>query len=150
MDIVSPATRSRMMSGIRSTNTKPELVVRKFLHSHGFRYRLGKKIENVVPDIVLTKYKVVVFVHGCFWHRHKNCKYTTTPKTHSEKWKNKFYANVQRDSRAAQLLTDAGWRVVVVWECWEKRKLDISWLCDWIKMSDAAYISWPDESSFWV
>lgn len=144
MDIVSPATRSRMMSGIRSVNTKPEIVLRKILHAQGFRYRLGTKIVNVVPDIVLKKYKVAIFMHGCFWHRHQDCKYTTTPKTNYEKWTKKFEANLVRDARTSTLLIDAGWRVVVIWECWTKRKLDISWLRLWIKMSNNSYISWPE------
>jgi DNA mismatch endonuclease (patch repair protein) len=132
-----------MMAGIRSANTNPEIIVRKTLHSQGFRYRLGAKAVNIVPDIVLSKYKVVVFVHGCFWHRHDGCKYTTTPKTHSEKWKNKFETNTQRDSRTVKILLGAGWRVVIIWECWIKRKFDISWLYDWIKISDDSYVSWP-------
>jgi DNA mismatch endonuclease (patch repair protein) len=133
-----------MMAGIRSANTNPEIIVRKILHSQGFRYRLGAKAVNIVPDIVLPKYKVSVFVHGCFWHRHEGCKYTTTPKTHSEKWKNKFETNILRDYRTVKTLIGAGWRVVIIWECWTKRKLDISWLYAWIKLSDASYVSWPE------
>lgn len=94
MDIVSPQKRSEMMAGIRSSNTKPEIVVRKYLHSRGFRYRIGSKILGIAPDIVLKKYKVAVFVHGCFWHRHQGCKYTTTPKTDTQKWLKKFETNI--------------------------------------------------------
>ena len=144
MDIVTPATRSRMMAGIRSANTKPEIVVRKILHALGFRYRLGTKILNVTPDIVLKKYKVAIFVHGCFWHRHQNCKYATTPKSNSEKWAEKFATNLSRDARTIKLLRDGGWRVIIIWECWTKRKLDITWLYTWIVMSDNSYISWPE------
>ncbi|MDR3357981.1 MAG: very short patch repair endonuclease [Desulfovibrio sp.] len=148
MDIVSPATRSRMMAGIRSANTRPEIIVRSILHTQGFRYRLGTKVLNIVPDIVLPKYKVAIFVHGCFWHRHEGCKYATTPKTHTEKWAHKFDANTLRDSQTVKTLTDAGWRLVAIWECWTKRKLDISWLYSWIKMSDCPYIFWPETDDF--
>ena len=144
MDIVSPTTRSRMMAGIRSTNTKPEIIVRTTLHAQGFRYRLGTKVLNIIPDIVLPKYKVAIFVHGCFWHRHEGCKYATIPKTHTEKWAHKFETNTLRDSRTVKTLTDAGWRVVVIWECWTKRKFDISWLYSWIRMSEAPYFFWPE------
>lgn len=144
MDIVSPATRSRMMAGIRSANTRPEIVVRSLLHAHGFRYRLGTKALNLVPDIVLPKYKIAIFVHGCFWHRHGGCKYATTPKTHTENWAHKFDTNIRRDSRTIKTLVDARWRVVVIWECWTKRKLDISWLYSWIKMSNDSCIFWPE------
>ena len=146
MDIVSPGTRSRMMAGIRSANTKPEVAVRKMLHAQGFRYRLGAKILHTTPDIVLSKYRVAIFVHGCFWHRHPSCKYATTPKTHSEKWGKKFQENMQRDDRLEKLLLDAGWHVAVIWECWTKRKLDISWLFSWILLPTPSYIFWPKAS----
>ena len=89
--------RSRNMSAIKSKNTKPEIAVRKLLHSMGYRFRLHKKDLPGSPDIVLPKYKTVIFVHGCFWHRHENCKYASTPKTRQEFWENKFKANVKRD-----------------------------------------------------
>jgi DNA mismatch endonuclease (patch repair protein) len=148
MDIVTPATRSRMMAGIRSTNTKPEIVIRSMLHAQGFRYRLGRKVMNIFPDIVLPKYKVAIFVHGCFWHRHLNCKYATTPKTHPEKWQKKFFENTNRDMRTVKTLIDAEWRVIVIWECWTKRKLDISWLYSWIKIGESSYVFWPVTKDF--
>ena len=144
MDIVSSARRSCMMAGIRSRNTKPERVLRTILHAQGFRYRLGTKILNIEPDIVLPKYHTAIFVHGCFWHRHSNCQYATTPKSNSEKWQDKFTANIERDSRSTKALIEAGWRVVVIWECWTKRKLDISWLSEWIKKGETPYVSWPE------
>lgn len=148
MDIVSFTTRSRMMAGIRSKNTRPEIELRKFIHSHGFRYRLNSKILNIKPDIVLAKYKTVIFVNGCFWHRHCECKYSTNPQTSQEKWQKKFSENIARDKRAIKTLVEAGWRVVVIWECWRKRKMDISWLPDWIRSGEAPCVIWPKVNDF--
>lgn len=106
-----------MMSGIRSKNTKPEMIVRKFLHAQGFRYRLHAKELPGSPDLVLPKYRVAILVHGCFWHRHSGCRYATTPANNAERWKLKFDANIERDERSKHMLSEAGWRVVVVWEC---------------------------------
>lgn len=116
-DVVSKATRSRMMSGIRGANTSPELIVRKFLFAAGFRYRLHVSRLAGRPDIVLPKLRSVVFVHGCFWHRHPRCKYAYMPKSNVVFWKKKFAANVDRDRVVKRLLRRAGWRVHVVWEC---------------------------------
>lgn len=147
MDIVSLQKRSEMMSGIHSKNTKPEIIVRKYLHNNGFRYRLYTKINNFSPDIVLRKYKVAIFVHGCFWHRHQRCKYMTTPKTNTPQWQLKFETNISRDFITMQSLLEAGWRIAVIWECWEKRKLDISWLGTWITTPGNRYVSWPELST---
>ena len=117
MDVVDAATRSRMMSGIRSKDTQPEMIVRKYLHSQGFRYRLHARKLPGSPDLVLPMYKVAIFVHGCFWHRHQGCRYATTPASNAERWKLKFDANTERDARKANMLRDAGWRVITVWEC---------------------------------
>ncbi|WP_461404896.1 very short patch repair endonuclease [Falsiruegeria mediterranea] len=117
MDIVSPEKRSWMMSRISGANTKPELLVRRGLHCQGFRFRLHRRDLPGTPDIVLPKYKAVIFVHGCYWHRHPNCKYATTPSTNKEKWQMKFAENVVRDRKNHQLLLDSGWRVAVIWEC---------------------------------
>lgn len=144
MDVVSPATRSRMMAGIRSSDTKPELALRRNLHARGFRYRLKTKILDYTPDVVLRKYKVVIFVHGCFWHRHKQCKYTTIPKTNIQKWKTKFAENEGRDLRVETILLASGWRVAIIWECWLKRKMDLDWLYEWIVDPSVPYVSWPD------
>jgi len=106
-----------MMSGIRSRNTKPELVVRSWLHRNGYRFRLHRKDVPGGPDIVLPKHRIAVFVHGCFWHRHEGCKLSYTPKSNTERWETKFRDNVQRDRRAVAALADGGWDVVVIWEC---------------------------------
>ena len=109
--------RSRNMSAIKSKNTKPEIAVRKLLHSMGYRFRLHRKDLPGSPDIVLPKYKTVIFVHGCFWHRHENCKYATTPKTRKEFWENKFKANINRDNLNQANLLLRGWKIIIIWEC---------------------------------
>jgi len=109
--------RSRNMSAIKSKNTKPEIAVRKVLHSMGYRFRLHGKDLPGSPDIILPKYKTVVFVHGCFWHRHENCKYATTPKTREEFWNNKFRSNIERDLEIHEKIKNLNWRSVVIWEC---------------------------------
>ena len=109
--------RSRNMSAIKSKNTKPEIQVRKILHSMGYRFRLHSKDLPGSPDIVLPKYKTVIFVHGCFWHRHENCKYASTPKTRKEFWNKKFTENKKRDSEIQEKIKILDWRSVVIWEC---------------------------------
>jgi DNA mismatch endonuclease (patch repair protein) len=115
-DIVDSATRSRIMSRIRSTNTKPELAIRKALHRRGFRYRLHASHVAGKPDIILPVHHAAVFVHGCFWHGH-NCSLYRQPKTRPEFWAAKIGANRARDERVRLMLKDAGWRRLVVWEC---------------------------------
>tara|TARA_Y100001933_G_scaffold36717_1_gene31806 strand:+ start:166 stop:588 length:423 start_codon:yes stop_codon:yes gene_type:complete len=109
--------RSRNMSAIKSKNTKPEITVRKLLHSMGYRFRIHSKHLPGSPDIVLPKYKTVIFVHGCFWHRHENCKYTSTPKTRKEFWENKFNSNKKRDKKIQKEIIDLGWKFIIIWEC---------------------------------
>ena len=109
--------RSRNMSAIKSKNTKPEIAVRKLLHSLGYRFRIHKKNLPGSPDIVLPKYKTVIFVHGCFWHRHENCKYASTPKTRKEFWNKKFTTNIERDIQIQEKIKNIDWRSVVIWEC---------------------------------
>ena len=109
--------RSRNMSAIKSKNTKPEIKVRKILHSMGYRFRLHSKDLPGSPDIVLPKYKTVIFVHGCFWHRHENCKYASNPKTRKEFWNKKFTENKKRDSKIQEKIKILDWRSVVIWEC---------------------------------
>ena len=109
--------RSRNMSAIKSKNTKPEIKVRKLLHSMGYRFRLHSKDLPGSPDIVLPKYKTFIFVHGCFWHRHENCKYASTPKTRKEFWNKKFEENIKRDSEIQDKIKNLDWKSVVIWEC---------------------------------
>lgn len=117
VDTISKARRSWNMGQVRSKNTKPELLVRSLLHNHGFRFRLHRKNLPGKPDIVLPKYKVVVFVHGCFWHQHLNCLDATVPKTRTEFWMLKFSENRERDKKNQVALHKFGWHVLVVWEC---------------------------------
>ena len=117
MDTVSQKTRSRMMAGIRYKDTKPEMLVRKHLHSLGFRYRLHKRVGKTRPDLVLPRWKTSIFVHGCYWHRHQGCKLASEPKSNTAFWKNKFSQNVERDMRNVEELRSLGWSVGIIWEC---------------------------------
>lgn len=105
------------MSGIKGKNTKPELLLRSALHAQGFRFRIQRKDLPGKPDIVLPKYKTIIFVHGCFWHRHPGCKYAYTPKSNVEFWKNKLEGNVARDRITKEKLEALQWRVLIIWEC---------------------------------
>lgn len=105
------------MSRIKAKNTKPELLVRKFLHANGFRYSFHNKKLPGKPDIVLTKYKTIIFIHGCFWHGHKNCKYFVVPKTRTKFWLNKINSNKANDEKAMKALRKDKWKVITVWEC---------------------------------
>lgn len=116
-DIVDRATRSQMMAGIRGRDTTPERIVRSHLHRAGLRFRLHASRLPGRPDIVLPKWNAVVFVHGCYWHRHPGCRFATTPATRVAFWTRKFADNVARDRRNARALRREGWRVFVIWEC---------------------------------
>ncbi len=105
------------MSQIKATNTKPEMLVRRFLHGQGFRYKLHDKSLPGKPDLVLPKYHTVIFIHGCFWHGHTNCKYYKVPQTRTEWWLNKINRNKANDVKAVKALKKEGWKVLVVWEC---------------------------------
>ncbi len=125
MDTLTSERRSWNMSRIRGENTKPELAVRSVLHRMGYRFRLSNKTLPGKPDIVLPKYRAVIFVHGCFWHRHQGCKYTYTPKSRLDFWEQKFEGNIMRDENNLSLLQKEGWLPIVVWECEIKRNADI-------------------------
>jgi len=116
-DHLSHEARSKHMGRIRQKNTKPELLVRQYLYSLGYRYRLHRIDLPGSPDIVLPKYKLAIFVHGCFWHHHPGCKRAKIPKSRKEWWSKKFKNNQMRDARAIKSLKDMGWKVKVVWEC---------------------------------
>lgn len=116
-DIHDKKTRSYNMSRIKKDNTKPEILVRKYLFSNGFRYRKNDKKLPGTPDIVLPKYKTVIFVNGCFWHKHDGCQYFVWPKTNKEFWRNKIESNVLRDKRKIEELKEIGWNVITIWEC---------------------------------
>ncbi|MPN31226.1 Very short patch repair protein [bioreactor metagenome] len=145
-DIVDPVTRSRIMASIRGKNTKPELKVRRGLHRLGVRFRLHRRDLPGCPDIVFPKYRTVLFVHGCFWHRHEACRFAYTPSTNRQEWIKKFDANVERDRRQVALLRQAGWRVFVIWECALKGS-DLSDLlvtvAEELKLGKCLYQEWP-------
>ncbi len=117
VDKFSKETRSRIMSQIRGKDTKPEILVRSYLFSRGLRFRKNDKRYPGSPDIVLPKYKTIVFVHGCFWHLHEGCKYAKMPKSNVDYWKPKLYRNRERDACNKKELEDMGWTVITVWEC---------------------------------
>lgn len=122
-DIVHPLIRSQMMALVKSKNTRPELIVRRFLHRLGYRFRLHARSLPGQPDLVLAKYKTVVFVHGCFWHHHENCRYATIPKTRTQFWEEKLTGNASRDRNQTQSLNNLGWKVLVIWECGIKHNI---------------------------
>ncbi|WP_379921631.1 very short patch repair endonuclease [Erythrobacter sp. R86502] len=146
VDVVNPETRSRMMSGIRGANTKPELNVRRRLHAAGFRYGLHRKDLPGRPDLVMPRHDAVIFVHGCYWHRHPGCRLATTPSTRTDFWTAKFTANQERDRRNIAELRDRGWRVAIVWECGVRTATDadeaVNELIAWL-LSDRDQIEIP-------
>ena len=120
-----PALRSRIMKSVKNADTKPEMVVRRLCHSMGYRFRLHRKDLPGTPDLVFPRLLKVVFVHGCFWHRHPNCRRATNPKTRENFWRDKFEANVLRDARSEEALREMGWAVLVIWECETRDKNDL-------------------------
>lgn len=147
VDVVPPETRSRMMSGIRGKNTRPEMRLRRFLHKLGFRYRLHERSLPGAPDLVLPRYRTVIFVHGCFWHRHSSCRYATNPSTNVDFWRNKFESNLARDRRAIEKLVSSGWKVIVIWECGlrsAEAEETLQWLPRQIADGSTDYLEWPN------
>ena len=116
-DVHDKATRSYNMSRIKGTDTKPEMLVRKFLHANGIRFRVHNKNLPGKPDLTLTKYHTVIFVNGCFWHGHKGCRYFVLPKTRTAWWQEKIEETIKRDSTAIQNLKELGWKPIIIWEC---------------------------------
>lgn len=136
MDVHNKESRSYNMSRIKGRKTKPEEIIAKYLFSQGFRYRRNVKKLPGTPDIVLKKYKTVIFVNGCFWHMHEGCKYFVWPKDNSEFWKNKLLANKERDEKEKKGIEELGWKVIVVWECQLKkaeRERTLNWLVEKIR-----------------
>jgi DNA mismatch endonuclease (patch repair protein) len=123
-DVHTSEVRSYNMSRIKGKDTKPEVAVRKYLFSKGFRYRKNVRKLPGCPDIVLSKYRTCIFINGCFWHKHDGCRYFVWPKSNEEFWKKKINANVDRDKRNYALLKEAGWNVIVIWECEIKKHFD--------------------------
>lgn len=121
-DIFSSEKRSKIMSKVKGEDTKPEMKVRRYLHSKGFRYRLHQKSLPGSPDLVFKKYNAIIFVNGCFWHGHENCKYAKLPKSRKSYWKNKISKNKKRDKKAINNLLNNSWRVLVIWSCSLKNK----------------------------
>lgn len=117
VDIVDRETRSRMMAAVRSSHTKPEVRVRKYLHAAGLRYRLHVRNLPGAPDIVLPKYRTIIFVHGCFWHQHAHCAKAKLPTTNRSFWSEKLAGNARRDYLIRKVLLEEGWKVLIVWEC---------------------------------
>lgn len=133
-----------MMAGIRGRDTAPEMKVRRLLHRHGFRYRLHHKGLPGKPDLVLPRYRLCIFIHGCFWHRHPGCRYATTPSTRKEFWQAKFDQNVARDTRSKSELLAAGWRVMELWECGIRGpKAELMWILDAVRDCNQKNIFWP-------
>lgn len=116
-DVHNKATRSFNMSRIKGKDTKPEMLVRKYLYGNGLRYRLHNKNLPGKPDLTLSKYLTVIFVNGCFWHGHKGCKYFVMPKTRTEWWSEKIEETIKRDTKALSDLNDLGWKAIIIWEC---------------------------------
>lgn len=148
MDIVDNETRSRMMSSIKGKNTQPEILLRKYLHANGFRFRIHVAGLPGKPDIVLAKYRLCIFVHGCFWHQHEGCKLAAMPHTNLEFWEKKFAANKKRDEEVNIKLHNLGWRVFVIWECGirEHHNDALQWLPMCIK-GNITMLIWPQIGS---
>jgi DNA mismatch endonuclease (patch repair protein) len=132
-DVFDKEKRSKIMGLVRGKDTKPELIVRQFLHRNGYRYKLHDKKLPGSPDIKLTKYKTLIFINGCFWHKHQKCRPFILPKTNTEFWAAKIEKNVTRDRINQLTLNDAGWKVITIWECELKKTIRDITLCSLVK-----------------
>lgn len=137
-DLLTPERRSWNMSQIHSKDTKIEILVRKYLFSRGYRFRKNDKRYPGKPDVVLPKYRTVIFVNGCFWHHHENCKQATVPKTNTSFWQDKLSKNIQNDQIHYQQLKENGWNVIVLWECELEKDFDkkMDWVIDQLEQND--------------
>ena len=143
-DKMTPQQRHNCMSHIRAKNTRPEVLVRQYLHAAGFRFRIHVKKLPGCPDVVLSKYRTCIFVNGCFWHGHRGCRYAARPKSNAEFWQTKIRNNIRRDELSAQALEAMGWKVVTVWECGlkkDRREGTLHALAGQIRCNGAAYNS---------
>ena len=143
-DKMTPQQRHNCMSHIRSKNTRPEMLVRQYLHAAGFRFRIHVKKLPGCPDVVLPKYRTCIFVNGCFWHGHRSCRYAARPKSNAEFWQTKIQNNIRRDELSAQALEAMGWKVMTVWECGlkkDRREGTLHALAEQIRCNGAAYNS---------
>jgi DNA mismatch endonuclease (patch repair protein) len=140
-DTLTKPQRSKLMSKVRSRDTKPEWILRCGLHRLGFRYRLKNRHLPGSPDLVFAKFHAAVFVHGCYWHRHQGCKDASTPKSNIDFWERKFAENIERDSRIIRELENLGWRILVVWECELTRKAreTVHRVASWLKQGNVCY-----------
>lgn len=149
-DIVTPEVRSRMMAGIRGRDTKPEMLVRSFLHRSGLRFRLHDARLPGRPDLVFPRYRSVLFVHGCFWHRHAGCRFASIPSSNPAFWLKKFNDNSERDRASIEKLVAMGWRVLIVWECGLRQRdvqQSLAWLLSEIREGSTAVVEWPQTSA---
>lgn len=140
-DQLTPLQRHNCMSHIRAKNTRPEMAVRRFLHAHGYRYRIHVKELPGCPDVVLPKYHTVIFVNGCFWHGHRNCRFATKPKSNADFWQSKIRNNIRRDELSVQALEAMGWRVISVWECELKNESTLPSMADQVQDNGRSYES---------
>lgn len=143
-DSLTPLQRHNCMSHIRAKNTKPEVLVRQYLHAEGFRFRIHVKKLPGCPDVVLPKYHTCIFINGCFWHGHRECRYATRPKSNAEFWQNKIQNNIRRDELSVQALETMGWKVITVWECElkkDRRGDTLPSLAGQIRRNGASYAS---------
>lgn len=142
-DVVEKAVRSRMMSAIRGKHTQPELAVRRYLHAMGYRFRLHRRDLPGQPDLVMARFRLAIFVHGCFWHRHPGCFYATSPASRTEFWRAKLDGNAERDRRQLNDLAGLGWRTLVVWECGLRHLTDRLQELTELIGSDDLHMEWP-------